>query len=74
MYHLVPVKHFIRKRGLYYFLGCYLAAKWGYQTLSGLSEAFKTYVLPLMWQRNFKEEYGEWAGKFCQKICQIEGS
>ena len=40
-----------------------MAAKWGYKTLSGLSTAFKTYVLPLMWQINFKEEYGEWAGK-----------
>ena len=45
------------------FTGYYLAAKWGYKTLSGLSTAFKTYVLPLMWQINFKEEYGEWAGK-----------
>ena len=50
------------QKGLY-FLGCYLAAKWGYKTLSGLYTAFKTYALPRVWPKTLKE-YGEWAGKF----------
>ena len=47
-----------------YLLGLFLAFKWVYKTLSGLYIAFKTYALPLVWKRNFKKEYGEWAGKF----------
>ena len=44
-------------------LGYFLAAKLSYKTLSGIYSALKTFALPLVCQRNFVEEYGEWAGK-----------
>ena len=64
MWNSVPYQ-----RGLY-FLGCYLAAKWGYKTLSGLYTAFKTYALPRVWPKNLKE-YGEWAGKYLEMTFEI---
>ena len=46
-----------------YYLGFYLAMKWGYKIMSSIYIAFKTYALPLIWETNFKKQYGEWAGK-----------
>ena len=55
-------KHFEVKDGIQ-LLGYYLAAKLGYKALSGIYSALKTFAFPLVWNRNFVEEYGEWAGK-----------
>ena len=54
-------KRFEVKDGINLF-GYYLAAKLGYKAVSGIYSALKTFALPLVWKRDFVEEYGEWAG------------
>ena len=42
-------------------IGLFYTIKWVFKTLCNLHEAFKTFILPLFWPRNFPEEYGSWA-------------
>ena len=42
-------------------IGLFYTIKWIFKTLCNLHEAFKTFILPLFWPRNFPEEYGSWA-------------
>ena len=42
-------------------IGFFYTIKRVFQTLWNLHEAFKTFILPLFWPRNFPEEYGSWA-------------
>ena len=44
-------------------IGFFYTIKRVFQTLWNLHEAFKTFILPLFWPRNFLEEYGSWAGQ-----------
>ena len=42
-------------------IGIFYTIKWAIKTLLNLHEAFKTFIVPLFWPRNFPEEYGSWA-------------
>ena len=44
-------------------IGFFYTIKRVLKTLWNLHDAFKTFVLPLFWPRNFPEEYGSWAGQ-----------
>ena len=44
-------------------IGFFYTIKRVFKTLWNLHEAFKTFILPLFWPRNFPEEYGSWAGQ-----------
>ena len=50
-------KNFLLLAGVFYF--CKLSLKIIYNLYSGL----KTFVLPMIWPRNFPVEYGPWAGE-----------
>ncbi len=45
----------------------YLAVK-SVSLVTALFQAFKTFILSIFWPRNFKKEYGQWAGTifFCE--------
>ena len=43
-------------------LGLLYTSKITLQTILNLFQGFKTFILPCFWKRNFKQEYGAWAG------------
>ena len=42
-------------------IGLFYTIKWVFKTLCNFHEAFKAFLLPKFWPRNFPEEYGSWA-------------
>ena len=42
--------------------GLYYTSKVTVNTVASLYCGFKTFCLPLIWQRDFEDEYGPWAG------------
>ena len=44
--------------------GLYYTSKFTLKTVGSIWSAIKTFGLPLIWPRNFKEEYGLWAGDY----------
>lgn len=55
MQKINPVQDVLLLAGLVY------TSKIAYKTVNGLYSAFKTYILPKVWPRNFVKEYGSWA-------------
>ena len=47
--------------------GLFYASKLSLKTVCSLCNALKTFGLPLIWPRNFPEEYGSWAGNYYTK-------
>ena len=43
-------------------VGLFYVSKFVLKSVCGLYIVFKTFLLPLIWPRNFPEEYGSWAG------------
>ena len=44
------------------FCGFLYTSKLTFRTVSRLYQGFKTFILPRFWKRNFRKEYGSWAG------------
>ncbi len=50
----------------FFLLGMYYLSKTTLTLSQETYKAIKTYVLPAFWPRNFKKEYGQWAGSTSQ--------
>ena len=60
-----PLRDFLLMMGAYY------TSKTVLNQVCSLFKGFKTFALPMIWKRNFKKEYGSWAGKWHYNVCKM---
>ena len=51
-------------KDLLLFIGLLYTSKLTLKTILKLYQGFRTFILPHFWHRDFRKEYGSWAGIF----------